>query len=67
MVRSEILSSSFPYFVLPAPITQTFSTNVDDKNPYKNYSIDLIKENNLVSIWFSKKFPLKLFKQKLKV
>src|SRR3989442_15389545 len=36
---SVMLSCNLPYFVLPTPITQTFSTNLADYIPYKNSSL----------------------------
>ena len=45
VVISAILSLNFPYLVLPAPRTQTFSTNVTDPFPYKNCFSKFIIEN----------------------
>ena len=57
---SAILSANLPYLVLPAPRTQTFSTNVTDPIPYKNcfskFIIDAINEkksSTLRDIYYS--------------
>ena len=66
-----MLSCSLPYLVLPAPITQTFSTIVADQTPYKN-STTLIKQltitkNTIQIVQKSSRGIMKFSKKKTEV